>query len=132
MGGMSFGPSHDYGPSDRFDQPSPSGMGMGMRNAFMNQYSPFPNGMPPPQSSPFGHPQGQDPMDPFGQYGMYGGAPYGMLNPAAPTFSSGGAPGSRGGQGSRGGAAGQQNQNQSPNPNDWTSRFNNMNLGGNP
>ena len=116
---------NDY-ENDRFSEQG--NIGMGMRGGYMNQYAPFP-GAGMQQQSPFGAPQGQDPMDPFGQYGIYGGAPgpYGMLNPAAPTFSTGGGggrgPGSRG-QGSRGGHG----QRDSP-ANDWASRFQGLSLG---
>lgn len=118
---------NDY-ENDRFGEQA--NISMGMRGGYMNQYQPFPGaGM---QQSAFGPPQGQDPMDPFGQYGMYAGAPgpYGMLNPAAPTFSAGGGgghiPGSRG-QAPRGGH-GQNGQRDSP-VNDWTTRFQGLNLG---
>ncbi len=109
--------------NDRFGEQG--NVNMGIRGGFMNHYAPFPSaGMQ--QHPPFGASQGQDPMDPFGQYSMYGRAPgpYGMLNPAAPTFSASGGghgPGSRG-AGSRGG------QRDSPG-NEWTSRFQGLSLG---
>jgi hypothetical protein len=116
--GMGFGDSFDH---DRFTDHNNT---MGMRNSFMNQYTPFPpTGMPQvgPGMAPFGA-QAQDPMDGFGQYSMYSQTQYGMLNPTAPTFSASGP--MRGALGSRGAGSG---QGGSP-ANDWTSRFQGLSL----